>query len=72
MNEENEIKFEDGGEIREFVTPRPTLFVAVFYYPNSDTPWGTTGHDKSQLINGMHNWFGLDRSRPVRIYTITL
>lgn len=72
MSEENEIKFEDGGEIREFVTPRPTLFVAVFYYPNSDTPWGATGHDKSQLINNMHNWAGLDRSRPVRIYTITL
>ena len=72
MSEENEIKFEDGGEICEFVTPRPTLFVAVFYYPNSDTPWGATGHDKPQLINNMHNWAGIDRSRPVRIYTITL
>lgn len=72
MSEKNEIKFEDGGEIREFVTPRPILFVAVYYYPNSDTPWGVTGHDKQQLIADMNNWAGLDRSRPVRIYTITL
>ena len=68
----SEIKFEDGGEIKEFVTPRPTLFVAVFYYENSDTPWGSTHQDKQQLINQMHNWTGLDKSRPVRIYTITL
>lgn len=69
---EAEIRFEDGGEIREFVVPRPTLFVAVYYYQNSDIPFGTTDSDKNRLIQSMHNWHGLDRTRPVRIYTITL
>ena len=68
----DEIMFEDGGEIKDFVMPRPTLFVAVFFYENSDIPYGSTASDKPQLITQMHNWHGLDRSRPVRIYTITL
>lgn len=69
---EHELVFQDGGEIKEFVTPRPTLFVAAFFYKNSDTLCGATDNDKQRLISSMHNWHGLDRNRPIRIYTITL
>lgn len=68
-----EIQFQDGGEIREFVVPRPVIYVAVFYYPGSDTPWACTDNtSKESIIKSMNNWNGIDRTRPVRIYTITL
>lgn len=66
-----EIRFEEAGEIKEFVQPRPTLYVAVYYYPNSEQPWGMCGINKHDVIKSMLNWHGLDKSRPVRLYTIT-
>lgn len=67
----DEIRFEEAGEIKEFVQPRPTLYVAVYYYPNSEQPWGMCGSDKQNLITSAHSWGGLDKTKPVRIYTIT-
>lgn len=67
----DEITFVDGGELKEFVQPRPSVFVAVFWYENSEQPWGMCGSDKQNLITSMHSWSGLDKAKPVRIYTIT-
>ena len=67
----DEIKFQDSGEVKEFVTPRPCLYVAVYWNENSEQPWGVCSIDKQQLITSMSNWYGIDRSRPIRIYTIT-
>jgi hypothetical protein len=43
----------------------------VYWNENSEQPWGVCGIDKQQLITSMNNWHGIDRSRPIRIYTIT-
>lgn len=67
-----ELRIEDKGKVKDFVIPKPSLFVAMFFYENSDTPWGQCGHDKQQVINAMAHWQGLDRSRPVRIYELTV
>jgi hypothetical protein len=67
----SEIVFQDKGEIKEFEIVRPSVYVAVFFYPNSDQPWAASGPDKAQLLRSMHDWYGLDKSRPVLIYTIT-
>lgn len=67
-----DIKFQDGGVIRDFEIPKPTMYVAVYYYPNSDQPFGCTGTNREELIRAMTHWSGLDRSHPVRIYTIVL
>ena len=67
-----QVRFEDAGELKEFtILPKPSVFVAVYYYPASDQPYCNFGTNKEELIKSMYNWGGLDRSRAIRIYTIT-
>lgn len=68
----NEVKFVDGGEIRDFTVPIPTLYVAVFRYENNNTAFGSCLNDKQQLMNQLMGLNGLDKKFPVRIYTIII
>ena len=72
MTDDEEVKFEDGGQITAFSVVKPCLYVAVFHYPGGDQVWGATDYDKQRLISTMLNYHGLDKARPVRIYTIML
>jgi hypothetical protein len=65
-------KVEDKGSVKDFELLKRNLYVAVFYYPNSPTPFGATSADKNDLIKNMANWSGIDATRPVRIYTLEL
>lgn len=66
------IKVEDAGMLKNFEILKRCLYVAVFYYPNSPTPFGTVDADKNRLIANMASWSGIDATKPVRIYTLEL
>ena len=68
----NEVKFVDGGEIRDFAVLIPTLYVAVFRYENNNTVFGSCLNDKQQLMSQLMGLNGLDKKFPVRIYTIII
>ena len=72
MNEKELLKIQDHGEIKDFELIKYSLYVAVYFYPNLDTPFGCTASDKNVLIKQMHNWGGIDKTKPVRIYTINV
>lgn len=67
-----EIKIEDVGEVRSFEVVRPMIFVAVFFYENSNIPYSIGNADKNDLIKQVNSWHGIDQSKPVRMYTIIL
>jgi len=69
---EQTLKIEDIGEIKSFEVVRQMLFVAVFFYENSNFPYGCTNPDKNELVRQIHNWSGIDKTKPVRMYSIIL
>ena len=66
------VKIEDIGEIKSFELVRPMAYVAIFFYENSNIPYGTVNADKNELIRQMQSWNGIDTSKPIRMYTIIL
>lgn len=66
------VKIKDIGEIKSFEVVRPMAYVAIFFYENSNVPYGSVHADKNELIKQMQNWHGLDKSKPIRMYTIIL
>jgi hypothetical protein len=69
---EQTLKIEDIGEIKSFEVVRQMIFVAVYFYENSNLPYGITNADKNELIRQVQTWHGIDRTRPVRMYSIIL
>lgn len=67
-----ELRIEDKGKVKDFVIPKPSLYVAMFFMKDSDVPFGTTNPDKQSLLNGLAHWTCIDRSKPVRIYELTV
>lgn len=67
-----ELKFTEAGEVKEFTIPRPTLYVAVYRYDNNDQLFGTCMSDKQVLMAQVMTMTYIDKSFPVRIYTITI
>ncbi len=72
MSEKELLKIQDHGEIKHFELIKYSLYVAVYFYPFSDQPFGCTHSNKNELIKQMNNWKDLDKTKPVRIYTINL
>ena len=51
----------------------PKLYVAVYYYKNSQTPFAFTSDTKESLIQSMKNFSSstsFDETRPVKIFTL--
>lgn len=48
----------------------PKLYVAVYFYTNSQTPFGITSDSKETLLQNMKNFTGIDETRPVKIFTL--
>ena len=48
----------------------PKLYVAVYYYKNSQTPFGITSDSKETLLQSLKNWTGMDENKPVKIFTL--
>lgn len=67
-----ELRIEDKGKVKDYVIPKTSLFVAMFFMKDSDVPFGTTNPDKQSLLNGLAHWTGIDRSKPVRIYELVV
>jgi hypothetical protein len=61
----------DEGELKDFELHRPILYVAVYFYENSDTPYSISHNFKEELLKSLIS-YKPDPNRPVRIYTIKL
>jgi hypothetical protein len=48
----------------------PKLYVAVYYYLNSQTPFGITSDTKEGLLQSLKNWRDIDETKPVKIFTL--
>jgi hypothetical protein len=67
-------------KIEEQITPvstyevyTPKLYVAVYYYKNSQTPCGFTSDSKESLLQSMKNFqssTSFDEARPIKIFTL--
>jgi hypothetical protein len=66
------IKIEDAGEIKNFETVRQCVYVGVYFFEYSSTPYAYTHQDKNELIKLLNGMGNLDKSKPVRLYTIVL
>jgi hypothetical protein len=48
----------------------PKLYVAVYYYKNSQTPFGLTTDSKEKLLQSLNAYQGIDESKPIKIFTL--
>lgn len=48
----------------------PKLYVAVYYYKNSATPFGFTSDSKESLLQSLKNFTGIDKDKPIKIFTL--
>jgi hypothetical protein len=51
----------------------PKLYVAVYYYKNSQTPFAFSSDSKESLLQSMKNFCSstsFDESKPVKIFTL--
>lgn len=51
----------------------PKLYVAVYYYINSQTPFAFTSDNKESLLQSMKNFnsnSSFDKTKPVKIFTL--
>lgn len=46
------------------------LYVAVYYYKNSQTPFGYTSDSKESLLQSLKNFTSIDENKPVKIFTL--
>lgn len=49
---------------------QPKLYVAVFYYKDSQTPFGLTSDSKETLLQSLKNFLAIDESKPIKIFTL--
>jgi hypothetical protein len=59
--------------ITEYEVHIPRLYVAVYYYKNSQTPYGYTSDSKEALLQSMKNFqsnTSIDETRPIKIFTL--
>lgn len=59
--------------IREYELHTPKLYVAVYYYKNSQTPFAFTSDTKESLLQSMKNFQSspsFDETKPVKIFTL--
>ena len=66
------VKIEDIGEIKSFEVVRQTVSVAIYFWEYSNVPYGMVNSDRNELVKQVSNMSGLDKSKPVRLYTIIL
>ena len=66
------MKIEEASEIKNFETVRHCLYVGVYFFENSSLPYAMTNHDKNELVKNLNGIGGIDKSKPVRLYTIVL
>ena len=66
------VKIEDIGEIKSFEVVRQMAYVAIYFYEHSNIPYGNVNADKNELIRQMQNWTGIDKTKPIRMYSIIL
>ena len=51
----------------------PKLYVAVYYYPNSQTPFGITSDTKESLLQSLKTFASsssFDQTKPIKIFTL--
>jgi hypothetical protein len=51
----------------------PKLYFAVYYYKNSQTPYGFTSDSKESLLQSLKNFqssTSFDESKPIKIFTL--
>ena len=59
--------------IREYELHTPKLYVAVYYYKYSQTPFAFTSDTKESLLQSMKNFqssSSFDETKPVKIFTL--
>ena len=59
--------------ITEYEVHTPRLYVAVYYYKNSQTPYGYTSDSKEALLQSLKNFqstTSFDETRPIKIFTL--
>jgi hypothetical protein len=56
--------------INEYELHIPKLYVAIYYYTNSRTPFGITSDTKEGLLQSLKNWRSIDETKPVKIFTL--
>ena len=66
------MQIEEKSEIRNFETVRQCIYVGVYFFENSSLPYAMTNHDKNELIKQLNSVGSIDKSKPVRLYTIVL
>jgi hypothetical protein len=64
------LKIEEAHTVKDYEMAIKNLYVAVYQYPGSDAPWGISHYNKSDLLKMVSTWSGIDKTIPVRIYTL--
>jgi hypothetical protein len=59
--------------VTDYEIHTPKLYVAVYYYINSQTPFGITTDTKESLLQSIKNFASssaFDQTKPIKIFTL--
>ena len=66
------MKIKEASEVRNFEIVRHFIYVGVYWFEYSNTPCAMTNHDKNELIKQLNTIGMIDKTKPIRLYTIVL